>query len=158
MDRVIAWYTGLTRRERLLLQSAGAAIVLVILPLWGFQAASAFRKEAAVELEGAREVAASVQQIVAASKANAAFGPSGDGTLRGLAIAQAEAAGLTVAQVEPAAGDRVRITFQGSDSRSIYRWMEAMTRRGTTITRTTIGRQGDSQSVTAQFELAPAAS
>lgn len=142
-----AFWRGRTARERLLLQVAGA-LCAIAAPLWGYGAAAQFRASAAADLAAAERLRVDIAALAAAAPAGA------DATIRGKASAAAAASGLTIARIEPGAGDRVRIAFAPASSLSVYRWIDAVGRSGASVVETTIVRAGEGDVVAAEFEVA----
>lgn len=151
-----AWWRARTDRERLLLRVALVLLVCVLAPLAAMQAAGQYRLDARRALESANAVSADVRAIAARSAEAGPALPAHDGSLRGLALAAASAYGLTVAQAEAQGANGVRVAFAPADSTLVYRWFDAVARRGAIVTRTTIVRAGEGDLVTAEFELSRA--
>jgi type II secretory pathway component PulM len=154
MDQTAAWWRARTTRERLLLQASAILAFGVLLPLSAFQTANAYRVEARAALQDAQGLAADVKRIAAASAQGAPPMPENDGTVRGIAFAAAQAHGLTVARVEPAGPDRVKIAFTPAQSVLVYRWFDTVTRRGLFISASSMTRAGEGGLVTAEFDVA----
>lgn len=128
-------------------------VFAVLAPLGAFQAASAFRAGAAADLASAQAVAAQVKRLEANRAQAGPALPQNDGSLQGLAFAAAQAHGLTIARVEPAGPERVKVIFEPAPSSLAYRWFDALVRRGVNVTRSVITRAGDGDLVTAEFDL-----
>lgn len=152
--QLAAWWRARTSREQRLIQVAGALILALILPAFIYTSAASYRADAEADLSRAREVAAQVQQLADAARTQGDAAISADGTLRERALATANTIGLTIAQVEPAGPDRVRVAFENADSLAVYRWIEAVGRTGAFVARSQISRVGETDLVTAEFELA----
>jgi type II secretory pathway component PulM len=148
-----AWWRSRTSRERLLLSGAAVLLFAVLAPLLAWQGASGFRASAAAELAGAREIEANVARIGAGAGAMARA-PASDGTLRGRAMAAAEAGGLTILTIAPSGPDRLRVTFAAADSLAVYRWIDAMSASGAFVASTRITRSGEGEAVASEFEIA----
>lgn len=148
---VASWWRMRTERERTLLRVVLIVAFGVLLPFALYQGAAHYRAAAAADIAGAREIAANVARIAAAGPVTA--GPT-EGALRAIAVAAAEAGGLSIARAEPM-GDRLRLVLEPADSLRVYQWMEAIGRRGVFINRTSMVRAGDTDLVVAEFELAP---
>jgi type II secretory pathway component PulM len=148
-----AWWRSRTSRERLLVGGAAIFVFAIVLPFLAWQGASSFRARAAAELAGAREIEANVARIAMGAGA-AAQAPASDGTLRGKAMAAADATGLVVTTIAPAGPERLRISFGPADSLAVYRWIDAMSASGAHVASTTITRSGQSDAVISEFEVA----
>jgi len=155
MAWLMSWWRQRTGRERLLLQVA-AALIVALLPVALFAGASRYREAAAAELHAATKLGADIQWM--RDHAPLVTAQEAEGGLRGAAIASAQQAGLTIARLEPAGPDRLRVAFAPANSVSIYRWLDAVGRRGVFVARTAITRRGDGDDVEAEFDLAAAPS
>jgi type II secretory pathway component PulM len=151
---LIAFWRARTPRERRLLQGAAILVFGVLAPLWAYQSASAYRAHAAAALASARAVQGDVRRLAAAGAGVPLQEIASDGTLRGLAVALARANGLTVSRIEPAGPDRIRLALAPADSRKVYRWIDAVSRRGAAVEQTTMRRSGEGDEVIAEFEIA----
>jgi type II secretory pathway component PulM len=151
--QLIAFWRARTPRERRLLQAAAVLIFGVLGPLWAYQAAASYRAQSAAALAGAREVQANVRRLAAADRTHALPPIPTDGTLRGLVLALAQAEGLTLTRIEPAGPDRLRVTFEPADSIKLYRWIDAVSRRGAAVEQTTMRRVGPGEAVAGEFEV-----
>jgi type II secretory pathway component PulM len=153
MDAVLvpigAWWRGLTARERLMLTGGAILVFLILLPLWGYQSASAFRRDAAARLEAARTLRADVARLKALGPA-----PRLSGDVRTLALESAQAVGLTPTRIEQRGGDQFVIVFEPADSLMAYRWIDLMGRGGALVQRTALARVGEDGIVSAEFEVA----
>jgi type II secretory pathway component PulM len=156
IDLIFGWFRSRSARERLLITIALGAIFLVIGPLFAYRAASTFRAEAAVELQAARTLERDVAALVGA--VGAVPGVAGDGSLQGLATANAGALSLQTAGIETVGSGGFRVSFEPARSIDVYRWMEAMTKRGAFITQSAIVREGDGDLVRASFVVSSAPS
>lgn len=155
MAQLRAWWAGRTDRERTLIQWASVFVLVILLPLWAFASASAYRADAAAKLAGAREIRANVAQLAEAGATQAAGELAGsDGTLRGLVLAAAQAEGLSVARVEPSGAEGVRVAFAPAGSISLYRWMNTVSRQGAYVRQTALTRSGDADLVVGEFVVA----
>jgi type II secretory pathway component PulM len=150
---IAGWWRSRTLRERLLLQAAALLIFAVLVPLAAYQAALRFRAGAAEQLAGARQVQANVARLAAQGRPAAAATAPSDGTLRGRAMANAQAAGLVVARIEPQGAGALLIVFEPADSRKIYRWIDSMGRSGASVRRTLVTRASGEGAVAAEFEI-----
>jgi len=150
LEQIVSWWRARTSRERLMVQLLGG-IFAVALPLSAYQGAAGVRDRAAAALREAREVSAGVETLRQLGPAPA--GVSNEASLRSVALASAESLGLKASRVEPAGAGRLKIAFEAADSRIIYRWMDAMGKRGAFIVQTSIVRDGDKDLVLAQFEI-----
>ncbi|MGE0597329.1 MAG: type II secretion system protein GspM [Hyphomonadaceae bacterium] len=150
-----SWWRARTARERMLLQGAALFVLALLLPLASYNAALRFRAAAAAELSSAAEVRANVARLAeaAGTEASSDF-PGTDGTLRGLAMAAAEAEGMVVSRIDQAGPDRVRLSVAPVSSLAIYRWIDAVSRRGAFVSQTALVRSGEGDLVTAEMELA----
>jgi type II secretory pathway component PulM len=144
IDGLKAWWRARTERERALLTGLGVVLGLVMAPLAALQAASVYRAQAALELAAAQRLANDVAGLRAPAgggdSAGAAAIATHDGTTQGLAFAAAKAQGLSIARVEPLAGDGARIVFEAAPSGQIYRWFDMVVRQGVQIQRSQITR------------------
>lgn len=156
MERAASWWRARTSRERLLLRATAAFVFAVLLPVWVYLAAAEMRADAAAQLEAARVVEAQVAQLAETSRAHAGAAEGNDGTVRGRALAAAQAIGLTAARVESNNADQVTIVFEPADSIAIYRWIEAVGRSGAYVNRTEIVRVNDTELVAATFDVSAA--
>lgn len=154
MEQLSAWWRARTGRERLLLQGAGLFVFAILLPIWAFLAAQNFRDAGAAALADARAIEAQVVRLAEASESQDAGAGSADPSVRGKAMAAAQAARLTIAHLETSGPEQVRVRFEASDSLAIYRWIDAVGRRGAYVSRSSITRVADSDLVTAEFEVA----
>jgi type II secretory pathway component PulM len=150
--RLAAWWRSRTARERLIVGGAALFVFALILPLWAYQAAASFRARAAAELAAARAIEADVAKLSSAGAA--AQAPASDGTLRGKAMAAAQAAGLSVLTIAPSGPDSLRVAFGPADSVAVYRWIDTMGASGAFVSSTTITRAGEGEAVTSEFEIA----
>ena len=154
MMQLAAWWRARTSREQRLIQIAGALILALMLPAFLYTSAASYREDTAAELTRARDVAAQVEQLAEAARAQGDATIAADGSLRERAMAAASSVGLTIAQVEPAGPGRVRVVFENADSLAVYRWIEAVGRAGAFVARSQISRVGETDLVIAEFELA----
>lgn len=146
---IVAWWRGLTARERLMLTGGAILVFVVLLPLWGYQSASAFRRDAGARLEAARAVRADVARLKALGPT-----PTLSGDVRTLALESAQAVGLTPTRIEQRGGDQFFIVFEPADSLMAYRWIDLMGRGGALVQRTALARVGEDGIVSAEFEAA----
>lgn len=153
LAQLSAWWRARTGREQRLLQGAAVVVFAILLPVWAYLSAAAFREAAATRLASARQIEAQVARIAEVSRSHAAGAPTADASLRSRALAAAQAASLTPARVEANSGDRVRITFEPADSLAVYRWIDRVGRGGGYVARSTIVRVQDSDLVQAEFVL-----
>jgi type II secretory pathway component PulM len=157
IDACLAFWRARTARERLILKG-GAVLIGILLPLLAYQGAATYRTKAAAALSSARSVQADVRRLAAPGAAGIARDAVGDGSLRGIAFALAQANGLTVASIETAGPERVRVTLEPADSLKVYRWIDAVSRRGAALEKTELQRVGQTpgggDQVTAEFEIA----
>ncbi len=151
MTRLTAWWRARTARERLLLQVC-AALVFVLIPLLAYHGAASYRASSATALSSARGLQADVERLAKAT--GGAPDANADGSLRGVATANAEVAGLSILRAESPQQDRLSIAFAPASSLKVYRWLDLMARRGVGIERTLIVRVENGEDVNAQFELA----
>lgn len=154
MTQLAAWWRARTSRERWLIQAASVLVFALILPAWAYLSATAFRESAASELVRANQVGDQLEQLREAAQAQGGQTLGADGTLRERALEAATANGLDTAALEAAGPDRVRVSFENADSLAVYRWIEAIGRRGAYLSRTTMTRVGESDLVNAEFEVA----
>lgn len=154
MAQASIWWRARTARERLLLQAAAVLLFVLLTPLWAYSSAAQFRAAAAAERVSAQQVHENVTRLASAAgtRPSGAF-PGSDGALRGLAMAAAEAEGLTVSRVEPAGADRVRISVAPTASLAIYRWIDSVSRRGAFVSSAALTRSGEGDLVAAELEL-----
>ncbi|MBL8549594.1 MAG: type II secretion system protein M [Hyphomonadaceae bacterium] len=155
LDSWTAFWRARTAREQLILKGGAVIVFGVLLPFMAFQSASAFRAKAGNDLKSAREVQANVRRL--AAQGSAPTEAASDGSLRGIAFALAQANGLTVSRIETAGPDRIRIALEPADSLKVYRWIDALSRRGAALEKTElrrIGAQGGVDQVAAEFEIA----
>lgn len=150
MTRLVAWWRARTAREKILLQVCAALLFAVLLPVWAYHAAASYRASSTAALAGARTIQADVTRLARAT----AGAQSADSSLRGLATASAETAGLAIVRAESTQQDRLSIAFSPASSLKVYRWLDLMARRGVVIDRTLIVRVENGEDVEAQFELA----
>lgn len=150
MSALTAWLRARTPRERLLLQIAAGLLFVILLPAWAYLTVASFRSDAGADLANARRISAQIAQL---SESMQTQGGGTSGSVRERALAAAQAIGLTPNRLEDAGGDRVRIVFQAADSVAIYRWVEAVGRRGALVSRSAITRIGSSDQVNAEFEV-----
>jgi type II secretory pathway component PulM len=153
IDQLAAWWRARTAREQLLLRGLIGLVFVVLLPLGAFQLASSYRASAAADLAAAQSLSAEVKRLENATARAGPPLPQNDGSLQGLAFAAAKAHGLTIARVEPAGPERVRVIFEPAASTLIYRWFDAVARRGVAVSRSAIIRAGEGDLVTGEFEL-----
>jgi general secretion pathway protein M len=146
-----AWWRQRTGRERLLIQIA-AALVALMIPMLLFAGAVRFKEAAEAELAAAQSVAKDVQWL--AEQAPRVTVAEVEGGLQGAAIAAAEQSGVAIARIELSGPDRLRVVFVPANSLAIYRWIDAVGRRGGFVVRSAIVRRGDGDEVEAEFELA----
>ncbi|MGE3248968.1 MAG: type II secretion system protein GspM [Hyphomonadaceae bacterium] len=151
MEQLNAWLAQRTARERLLLGGAAILVFAILLPLWAYQGAVSYNRDARNDLEAARAVEADVARITAAARA--APIAADDAGARGAALASARALDLRIGRIEARGGDAIAIVFEPADSLRIYRWIDAMARRGAFVRRTHITRI-DETNVAAEFEAA----
>jgi len=154
MNAAAAWWRARTGREQLILRVGAGVIALALVPVWAYVTAASFRRDAAADLASARLIETQVARLAEASRAQGAPMADADPSVRGRALAAAEATGLEPARIEPAGPERVRIAFQPADSLSVYRWIDQVGRRGAYVARTSITRIQDSEQVQAEFEVA----
>lgn len=154
ITQLAAWWRARTSRERWLLQAAGVLVFALILPAWIYLSATAFREGAASERARASLMSDQLDQLRQAAQAQGGQTLGADGTLRDRALEAANANGLATAALEAAGPDRIRASFENADSLAVYRWIEAMGRRGAYLSRTTMTRVGESDLVNAEFEVA----
>jgi type II secretory pathway component PulM len=150
---MVGWWRTRSSRERLLLQVAAFLIFAILVPFAAYQAAVRYRAGAAADLAGARQVQADVARLAAQGARPASGAVASDGTLRGRAMANAEASGLTVARIEPQGAGRFLIVFEPADSLKVYRWIDSMSKSGVDVRRTSITRASAEGAVTAEFEI-----
>jgi len=153
MERIATWWRARTGREQRLVQLAAILVFAILVPVWAYLAASAFRTAAAAEFASAQRIEEQVETLVAASRDQAAAPQGDDGSVRGRALAAAQAVGLTPARVEGIDPERVRIAFEPADSLAIYRWIEAVGAGGALVSQSAIVRVNDSDLVSAEFEV-----
>ena len=150
MSALAAWLRARTPRERLLLQIAAGLLFAILLPVWAYLTAANFRNEAGTDLANARRIASQVELL---SESRQAQGGGGTGSVRERTLAAAQATGLTPTRLEDAGADRLRVVFQAADSVAVYRWVEAVGRRGALVSGSAITRIGSSDQVNAEFEV-----
>jgi len=150
LSHLAAWWRGRTARERMLLTGAGILVFLILAPLWAYQSASHFRRDAALSLESARATRADVARLKELGPAPTAAA----GGVRNLAMESAQAVGLTPSRVEQRGGEQFVIVFEPADSIKAYLWIELMGRGGALVQRTTLARVGADGVVSAEFEVA----
>lgn len=149
MEAFKAWWAARTGRERKLVQGAALFVLMILLPGWAYLSAAQFREDAAVRLTAARAVAADVARLEQGGPAQDA----GGATLRDRVLTLAEANGLAPQALESADATRVRVVFGPSDSLMIYRWIDAIGRTGAMVSRSAVLRSGESDLVSAEFEV-----
>jgi type II secretory pathway component PulM len=158
MASLLDWWRGRSARERLLLIAAFALLVFVAGPLLAYRGAATYREEQRMALIAARAVLADAQAAAFAMRA----APGGEGpaladrSARGVAQAAAESLGLAIERIEPIGPDRVRLVMRDVDSVQVYRWIEAVGKRGGVVQRASLVRAQGAGRVTAEFELAAA--
>ncbi len=148
-----SWWRARTTRERLLISVALWLAFIVAAPLMAWQAASAYRHDATVALDRAQNLEAAVARL---DPALAAQAPATRGTPQEIALAQAAALGLTIAQVEDSGPGRVRVRFAPGDSLLVLRFIDQVTRAGLTVDRTALARVDEAGLVQAELELSGA--
>jgi type II secretory pathway component PulM len=153
IDQWGAWWRARTAREQLLLRGLFVFVFVILAPLAAFQLASSYRASAAADLAGAENLAGQVQSLAKASGRSGPALPQNDGSLQGLAFAAAQAHGLTIARVEPAGPERIRVIFEPAASTLVYRWFDTMVRRGVSVVRSAIVRAGEGDLVVGEFDL-----
>ncbi len=143
-----------TRRERTIVQAAAVLVFAILLPVWCYLMAAKFREDSASELRGAERVQSQVARLAELRK-NQPEGFAGtDQAIRERILASAEAGGLAILRLENAGADRVRVAFEPAESSAVYRWVEAISRRGGLVQSSAVVRVGDSDQVNAEFEVA----
>jgi type II secretory pathway component PulM len=152
METALAWWRERTSREQLLLRIAAVLIFAIVLPLLAYQAAAQYRSDAADNLAAAQRIERDVARLAAAGPPPAPI-PGGEGGVRALAMAHAQAEGLTIARIEPRSAGRFLFVFEPAHSRRAYRWIDAMARAGAAVRRTSLVRTGEDGSVAAEFEV-----
>ncbi|MBY0562962.1 MAG: type II secretion system protein M [Hyphomonadaceae bacterium] len=154
ITQLAAWWRARTSRERWLIQAAGVLVFAILLPAWVYLSAASFRDNAASALARANQVSDQITQLREAARVQGMETLGADGSLRERVLAAASSNNLSTMALEAAGPDRIRVAFESADSLAVYRWMEAMGRRGATISRTTMTRVGASDLVNAEFEVA----
>ncbi|WP_225010481.1 MULTISPECIES: type II secretion system protein GspM [Novosphingobium] len=124
MNRVIQWRTGLTLRERRMVDFAAAltaSIVLVyglILPLGAAYDAATARHDAAVRRSAA--LVANIKALEAAPLAKAS------GPIDQQVAATAQEAGLVVQSLQPRGSARVAVAIASVPASSALRWLDRL--------------------------------
>ncbi|MEZ6031028.1 MAG: type II secretion system protein GspM [Hyphomonadaceae bacterium] len=151
---IVAWFRSRTPREQVLLQVAAFVVVIGGGLTWGYQAASAYRAEAASDLASAQQLRDDVARLSAQASDPAAVVPAAsDGTARGAASAIATQFGLSLSLIEPDGPTGVRVTFSPAAARAIYGWVDAVERSGLAVTRISLVRVGEGDLVQADATL-----
>jgi type II secretory pathway component PulM len=148
-----SWWRARTPRERLLISLAGWLAFIVAAPLMVWQAASGFRHDSEAALARAQSLAAAVDGLDPELVARA---PALRGSPQEVALAQATALGLTIAQVEETGPGRVRVRFEPGDSLAVLTFIDQVTRAGFTVDRTALVRVDEGGLVQAELELSGA--
>jgi general secretion pathway protein M len=131
--RVRNWYTALTRREQVMVGSAGAIAALVVvvygivLPLGTALDDAALRHSAAVERSG--RLLAQVEALkVPAPKAAAAAGPVDQQV-----AASAEAAGFVLQSNQPRGADVTVIVVPTARASAALGWLDSLAAQGVVV-------------------------
>jgi type II secretory pathway component PulM len=149
-----AWWERLSARERRLILAA-LALLLAFAAISGFMAALRFRAEAADDLRAAEALRLNTTLLAARGAPGDVAGlPDPKQSVRAFALAAAQAAGLAAAAAEDTGAGRVSIKFAAASSGNLFNWMEQVARAGVRFNRASITRLGESDAVSAEFELA----
>lgn len=154
-EALATWWRARTERERLLLSVTLWLALVIAAPLAVWQAAASFRAEAGAQLARAESLRDLVQRL---DPALVGGPPQTGDTLQALVRQEASERQLRLARVEPAGPDRVRFVFEPGDSLAVLTLIDALTRAGLAIDRTSLVRVNDGTEVAAELDVRGAAS
>jgi type II secretory pathway component PulM len=154
IEPLVAFYRGLSSRERLLLQVGLFVLVFVVGPLWAWTAAHAFRERAASDLEAAVALQGDVSRLAALQGTQQAPPPiQSDGTPRGLAQALAAQLGLKVSRIDADGPTGLSTALEPASAVAVYRWIDGMERSGLSVTGVVMTRAGEGDVVSTQVRI-----
>jgi general secretion pathway protein M len=139
MDRVNAWYTGLTGRERMLVSVAGALMALIvlvygiILPVGTALNDAAVRHRLATERAG--RIAAQIETLKSAPRAKAA---ALTGPIEQVAGASAQEAGFIVQSNQRRGEDSAVIVIPTARPSAALAWIDGLPEQGLAVEQLTM--------------------
>ncbi len=131
MQRMTAWYIGLTARERVLVSVAGAlaalivAIYGIVLPVGNTLDEAAVRHREATERAG--RIAAGIDML---KRAPAGRAPAGSGPVEQIAAGSAQAAGFVVQSNQKRGSDIAVLVIPTARPSAVLAWLDGLAAQG----------------------------
>ncbi|MEL6692633.1 MAG: type II secretion system protein GspM [Pseudomonadota bacterium] len=128
---MMAWWTGLADRERLLISMAGLLTALVVVWQFVLVPTASARAEARANLEEADRNLARIQETYMRKRAQGAAAPANARPtsasiedFKAAVTGSASDIGLSIARLQGDTDTSVRLVFENADPRLIFLWLE----------------------------------